>query len=138
MIALDSSVLIAALSGWHPAHEVSRLAMAADERALPSHAAFETVSALSRMPEGYRSAPAAVLNAIERAFAGRWLTLEADAIRACLTQAVAAGIRGGALYDALVAATATVHGATLLSADRRASAAYEALGARVQYLQVGS
>lgn len=43
-------------------------------------------------------------------------------------QAVAARLTGGAIYDALIAATANHAGATLLSRDRRAAATYEALG----------
>lgn len=43
-------------------------------------------------------------------------------------QAVAAGLTGGAIYDALIGATANHAGATLLSRDRRAAATYEALG----------
>jgi predicted nucleic acid-binding protein len=134
VIALDSSVVIAALSSWHPAHEASRAAIASDERALPSHVAFETAAVISRLPEGYRTTPAVVFDALERVFSRPWLTLSGEAARACLGQAAAAGIRGGALYDALIAATAGEHGATLLSADRRAGAAYEAMGATVSYL----
>jgi predicted nucleic acid-binding protein len=134
MIAMDSSVVIAALSSWHPAHKVSSAAMRDGERALPAHAAFETAAVLSRMPEGYRTTAAVVLDAIERAFHGPWLTLDAESARACLAKAVAGGIRGGALYDALIAATAHEHGATLISADRRARKAHEAMGAEVRYL----
>jgi predicted nucleic acid-binding protein len=134
VIALDSSVVVAALSSWHPAHDASRAAMLADERALPAHAAFETTATLSRMPEGYRTTAAVVLEALERDFPEPWLTLGGEAARACLASAVAAGIRGGALYDALIAATAREHGATLISADRRARDAYEAIGAEVSYV----
>jgi predicted nucleic acid-binding protein len=45
------------------------------------------------------------------------------------------GARGGALYDALIAATAAEHDMTLLSADRRASVAYETMDARVEFLR---
>ena len=135
MIAMDSSVVIAALSSWHPAHEVSWAAMHDDERVMPAHAAFETAAVLSRMPEGYRTNAAVVLDAIERVFLRPWLTLDGEAARACLAKAVAAGIRGGALYDALIAATAREHGATLLSADRRARGAYEAMGVDVSYVE---
>ncbi len=134
MIALDASAVIAALSRWHPAHEDSRAAMASDERVLASHTAFETVAVLSRLPEGYRTAPAIAFQALERIFSRPWLTLDGEAARACLSRATAAGVRGGALYDALIAATAVKHGATLLSADRRASDAYQAMGANVTYL----
>ena len=135
MIALDSSVVIAALSKWHPVHEGSQAAIARDDRALPSHVAFETAAVLSRLPKGYRTTSAVVLEALERIFTRPWLVLDGDAARNCLGRAVAAGIGGGALYDALIAATAREHGATLLSADRRAREAYEAMGADVSYVE---
>ncbi len=135
MIALDSSVVVAALSRWHPAHEGSRAALARDDRALPSHVAFETAAVLSRLPKGYRTTSAVVFEALERVFTRPWLTLDGDAARSYLGRAVAAGIGGGALYDALIAATAREHGATLLSADRRAQEAYGAMGADVSYLE---
>ncbi len=76
-----------------------------------------------------------VLEALERDFPQPWLALDQDGQRACLRRAVDAGLRGGALYDALIAATAREHGATLLSADQRAREAYEAIGADVSYLE---
>ncbi len=76
-----------------------------------------------------------VRDALDQNFPDSWLVLDADAHRACLDRAVDAGLSGGALYDALIAATAAEHGATLISADRRASPAYETMGARVEYLQ---
>jgi predicted nucleic acid-binding protein len=48
-----------------------------------------------------------------------------------LQAAVKSGIRGGALYDALIATTAAHHDHTVLRADRRAAAVYEALGVEV-------
>jgi predicted nucleic acid-binding protein len=42
------------------------------------------------------------------------------------------GITGGAVYDALVAATAAEHDAELLSCDRRAAATYERFGIRFE------
>ena len=46
-----------------------------------------------------------------------------------------AGRIGGAVYDALVALTARVAGATLVTADRRAMAVYELVGVEVRSLQ---
>jgi predicted nucleic acid-binding protein len=135
VIAPDSSVAIAALRQWHPAHEASRAALDVDGRTLVGHVAFETASTLSRMPEPYRVAPAVVFDALDRAYSSPWLVLDSAAHRSSLRRAIDAGLRGGALYDALIAATANAHDATLISADRRASAAYEAMGAHVAYLQ---
>ncbi len=71
MIAPDSSVVIAALAPWHEAHGTCRAALAEGEARLPAHVAFETTSALSRMPERRRIAPGVVLTALERDFPDR-------------------------------------------------------------------
>lgn len=75
-----------------------------------------------------------VLEALERAFAQPWLVMEAEGLRDALQSAVKAGIRGGALYDALIAATAAVHDAEILSADQRALTTYRAMGAGVRFV----
>jgi predicted nucleic acid-binding protein len=137
LIAPDSSVTIAAAAPWHVAHEAAIAALSADRPALIGHVAFETTAALSRMPEGQRLAPAVVLEWLERRFPAKWLTLPAAGTRRGLHSAVDAGIRGGALYDALIAATAAHHKATLVSADRRAAPAYAAVGVDVVYLVAG-
>jgi predicted nucleic acid-binding protein len=130
VIAPDSSVVIAALAPCHPA----RSALSQDEPRLPAHVAFETTSALSRMPEGRRIAPAVVLEALERGFARPWLAMDADGLRDALQRAIAAGVRGGALYDALIAATAAAHDAKILSADRRALGTYHAMAVEVRFV----
>jgi predicted nucleic acid-binding protein len=135
VIAPDSSVVIAALGQWHPSHRASRAAIAGEERRLVGHVAFEATSVLSRMPEPYRMVPAVVLEALERISNPPWLALDAARQHSCLRRAVAEGLSGGALYDALIAATAREHGATLLSADRRAREAYEAIGVAVSYIE---
>ena len=134
MIAPDSSVLIPALATSYEGHERCLAALAGRSPRLISHVAFEATSVLSRMPEGFRVTPVTVHAALDQDFADSWLVLDADAQRACLARAVDGGLRGGALYDALIAATAREHGATLLSADRRAQDAYEAMGADVAFL----
>lgn len=134
MIAPDSSVTIAAAASWHTAHEAATAALAADQSALIAHVAFETTAALSRMPESQRLAPAVVLGWLERRFPTTWLALPAGPTRRALRTAVDSGIRGGALYDALIAATAAHHRCTLVSADRRAAPVYAAVGVDVVYL----
>lgn len=134
MLAPDSSVVIAAVAPWHEAHEPARTALFSDEIRLPAHVAFETTSALSRMPRGRRIAPQVVLSALERDFPAPWLALDSSGMRDGLKRAVAAGVRGGALYDALIAATAAAHDAAVLSADRRALATYRAMGIEVRFV----
>jgi predicted nucleic acid-binding protein len=134
LIAPDSSVVVAALSPWHDAHAVARERLLSDEVRLIAHVAFETVSALSRMPQEHSAPAPVVLEGLVRSFPQPWLSLNATQMRAALERTVAAGVEGGALYDALIAATAGRHGAQLLSADRRAQRTYEALGADVVFI----
>ena len=47
-----------------------------------------------------------------------------------LDEAGRSGIAGGAVYDALIGATAAHHNLTLLTRDRRARWTYDAIGAR--------
>ncbi len=134
MIAPDSSVVIAALAPWHVFHGPAREALGRWTPRLVAHVAFETTSALSRMPEGRRIAPAVVLEALTRAFPEPWLALDAASARSALERAVSSGLRGGALYDGLIALTASHHGVCLLSADRRARRTYETLETPARYL----
>lgn len=86
------------------------------------------------MPDGQRLAPAVVLEWLALRFGSRWLGLPAPATRRALRTAVEQGIRGGALYDALIAATALHHRHTLITADRRAAPVYSALGVAAVYI----
>ncbi len=134
MIAPDSSVVIAALAPWHQAHRSARAAIVEADVRLPAHVAFETTSALSRMPQGRRIAPAVVLEALELGFSQPWLSMQANDLRDALRKAVEAGIRGGALYDALIAATVAQHGGEILSADQRALVTYRAMAVEVRFI----
>jgi predicted nucleic acid-binding protein len=134
VITPDSSVAIAAAVSWHVGHEAAVAALARADVALIAHVAYETTAALSRMPEGHRVAPRIVIAWLERRFAGDWLSLPAGPARSALRTAVERGIRGGALYDALVGATAAHHDRVLLTADRRAAPVYRALGVAVEYV----
>lgn len=134
MITPDSSVAIAAAAQWHSAHDAAVAALGRDDAALGTHVAYETTAALSRMPEGHRLAPRIVLEWLERRFPTEWLSLPPAAARQALSTAVEQGVRGGALYDALVGATAAHHERTLLTADRRAAPVYRALGVTVEYV----
>ncbi len=136
MIAPDSSVTIAAAVPWHVAHDAAVAALACEPASLIGHVAFEMTAALSRMPERQRLAPGVVVEWLERRFPKPWLTLPEDALGDVLRDAVGAGVRGGGLYDALIAATAAFHSRRLVSADRRAAATYAAVGVEVVYLAI--
>jgi predicted nucleic acid-binding protein len=138
LILPDSSVVVAALATWHTDHEAARRALCGIEAGLIAHVAFETASVLTRLPEGFRIAAPLVVASLHEDFPARWLTLDGARIRSALERAVVSGLRGGALYDALIAATASHHDLRLLSADRRARRTYDALGADVMYVGAAS
>ena len=86
-------------------------------------------SALTRLPAPHRVAAAdaaAVLDALGLEI----LALPAAAHLGVVRAVAGAGLSGGSVYDALVAATAAHRGLTLLTRDARARAAYDAVGAR--------
>lgn len=89
---------------------------------------------LTRLPPPHR-APAGI---VERFLAERFpeplLDLPGEDQRALLALAVRAGLSGGAIYDALVAATAKRASASLLTPVRRAAGVYEAVGVRYQLI----
>ncbi|HYN30821.1 MAG TPA: PIN domain-containing protein [Dermatophilaceae bacterium] len=129
----DTSLLIAALLQWHPRHQVARAALRTRVQALPAHVVVECFSVLTRLPAPHRLS-AADSGAALAGLRLPLLTLPADGHLRLVQDLARAGIRGGATYDGLVAATARHHDATLLTADRRARATYEAVGARVGML----
>jgi predicted nucleic acid-binding protein len=93
-------------------------------------AASEVATAASAQP----AAALAFTHAILRtALAGA--VLSAGGYERLLSISAAEGISGGAVYDAVVAATALEAGATLLTFDRRAVAVYQLL--RTDYKILG-
>ncbi len=129
MIALDTSVVVALLATWHEGHPVAAAALR-DEKdvRLPGHVALEAYSVLTRLPPPHRLSPAPVLEFLNRRFDLPWLALDSDGQRELLREASDLRLAGGAIYDALVAATARSAGALLLSRDQRAAPVYRALG----------
>ena len=114
MKALDTSVAMPALLEGHPDH-VALAQIGGDGRVLPAHAALETYSVLTRLHAG-RMSPAAAADAIDKTFVAV-IPFPAEDQAALLATLAAAGVSGGAVYDALVGLTARYHGATLLTRD---------------------
>ncbi len=133
MIAVDSSVVVAAFATWHEGHAVAAAALARKPR-LPAHVALESFSVLTRLPPPHRAPADLVAEFLAASFPDAPLTLPGRAQLALVGQAARAGLAGGAIYDALVGATARHAGATLLTRDRRAIPTYEAVGAAVELL----
>jgi predicted nucleic acid-binding protein len=95
---------------------------------IPAHAAFETYSALTRLPEPHTMDAEAVHVWLDDTFSDRWLGLTATALRLALGRLQELGIAGGAIYDGLIAMTAAAEGATLVTLDRRALGTYARVG----------
>jgi predicted nucleic acid-binding protein len=134
--AVDTSVTVAALASWHEDHRLALEAVSPGVR-LIGHVALETYAVLTRLPAPHRVPPDLVGEFLTRSFAGPLLVLSAREHRRLLSTLSAAGIIGGAVYDALIAATAQAAGETLLTLDRRAVSTYELLGARARLLNGG-
>jgi predicted nucleic acid-binding protein len=123
VIAVDSSVVIAACATWHESHPA---ALGAFERnpSLIGHCALEAYSVLTRLPGAQRVPSALVVEFLRRRFPQEPLTLSAAEVHDLVPDLHERGIVGGAVYDAIVAMSARVHGAELVSLDRRAAETY--------------
>lgn len=133
MIAIDTSVVVAAFASWHEGHASAAAALARGPR-LPAHAAVEAYSVLTRLPPPHRAAADVVEAFLATRFPQGLLALPAAAHRTLIRDVARAGLAGGAVYDALVAATARHARTTLLTRDRRAARTYEAIGVRYEWL----
>ena len=133
MIAVDTSVVVAAFGAWSPNHLEAR-GVLAKGCALPAHCGLEVFSVLTRLPDPFRAPPAIAAAFLDRRFGPRWLAPTPETVRALPQRLADLGLWGGPIYDALVAATAADHGATLFTLDSRAEPTYRAIGAAYEVL----
>jgi predicted nucleic acid-binding protein len=134
MTALDASVVVAAGVSWHEHHELARQALPQSSTRPVAHVLLEAYSALTRLPAPQRVRPTVARQYLGRLFTGQPRTLPPDEHEGVLDDVSAHGLLGGAVYDALVGATARHGGVELLTLDRRALGTYRAVGARVSLL----
>jgi predicted nucleic acid-binding protein len=131
----DSSVVIAAFASWNQHHEAALEALSRHKVVdLLAHAELESYSVLTRLPEPFRAEPTLVAEYLHRDYPGGRMVLPERERRGLLRRLASLSISGGAVYDAMAAATAAHHGHSLLSCDRRAASVYSRLGAEVTYL----
>jgi predicted nucleic acid-binding protein len=130
---IDTSVAVALVVGDHEHHLATMRAIGDRQLGLAGHAAFETFSVLTRLPAPARRPPEVVARLLAENFPeNRFLSSDRAAV---LIDALGkAGIAGGSVYDALVAAAAIEHGLKLATRDQRALATYRALGVDVEVL----
>jgi predicted nucleic acid-binding protein len=130
LIAVDTSVAVAAFASWHERHEAARKAVERDAR-LIAHCALETYSVLTRLPPPHRAPGDTVRDWLAQRFPRPLLVLSAAEHRRFVATLPEHGILGGAAYDALVAETARARGAAMATLDRRANAVYERYGVEI-------
>lgn len=132
MICLDTSVVVPLFASWHEGHH-DVLHVLAEEPRLPARVAVEAYAVLTRLPAPHRVPAGIVVDFLDRTFPpATRLVLAAGALQDAPARCGAAGIDGGATYDALIALTAIEHELVLVSRDRRAASTYRALGAPVR------
>ena len=129
MIVADTSVAVAAALPWHEAHPVARSALTGEKTRVIAQVAIETYSVLTRLPPPQRVPAAVARDYLVEMFELPAIVLAAEEYEGLLDLAVAAQIAGGAVYDAIVAATARALDATLLTFDCRAAPTYQRVGA---------
>jgi predicted nucleic acid-binding protein len=110
-LLVDTSVAVALVVSDHEHHRSTVRALRGRRLGLAGHAAFETFSVLTRLPPPLRRTPQAV------------------------HRLPVMGVAGGAVYDALVGATASQHGMRLATRDRRAVDTYRALDVDLEILR---
>lgn len=130
---VDTSAAVPLVVVDHGAHATTWDALHARELGLAGHAWFETFSVLTRLPGPARRDASTVERLLLANFPhSRFLD---EASTAALTRKLAsAGVSGGAVYDALVAAAAARHRLPLVSRDRQAAETYRAFGVEVELL----
>ncbi len=133
MITVDSSVAIAAFASWHKFHKQAWQVVLTQPK-LTTHAAMETYSVLTRLPAPHRAPASVVARFLTDSFHEDFLALPPNMFRQLINDFARTGIAGGAVYDALIGATAAYAGATLVSCDARASANYRRVSVTVELL----
>jgi predicted nucleic acid-binding protein len=131
MIAVDTSVVVAGFASWHEGHRPAVAALARKPR-VPAHVLVEAYSVLTRLPPPHRAPAGLVATFLAKRFPEAPLALPARAHRELIDSSARAGLTGGAIYDALIAATARHTGATLLTRDQRARTVYERMDVRYE------
>jgi len=132
-LLVDTSVAVALTVADHEHNAAIFRELGARRLGLAGHAAFETFSVLTRLPPPARRTPATVARLLAANFPhSRFLGPQAAAT--LLAELPTAGIAGGAVYDALVGASARDHGLLLATRDRRALETYRVLGVLVEVL----
>jgi predicted nucleic acid-binding protein len=130
-LLVDTSVAVTLTVADREHHAATFEALGDRGLGLAGHAAFETFSVLTRLPPPARRTPAAVARLLAAGFPHSKF-LGAKAMAALLASLDTLGIAGGAVYDALVGASAKEHGLALATRDHRAIEIYRLLDVQIE------
>jgi len=131
VIAVDTSVVVAGLCSWHDRHDVCRPIL--DEKpVIVGHVLVESFSVLTRLPAPYRVSAELAAELLAANFPREPLTMKPEEVMSFVAGLPQWRVIGGAVYDALIAATARDAGAALLTLDARAARTYLAIGVDTQ------
>lgn len=122
-------MIVAAFARWHARHDAAREALSGVTD-LVAHAELEAYSVLTRLPAPHRAPSKVVADFLRQRFPGSRLALPSRDRLRLVPDLASRDLTGGAVYDALIAATAMAHEYELLTCDRRASTVYRTVGAR--------
>jgi predicted nucleic acid-binding protein len=98
------------------------------------HCALETYSVLTRLPPPHRCSAGVVRDFLRVRFVEPFLRMDGRLYKDFVLALPEHAVTGGAAYDALVAATAAAHSASLITCDRRAALVYESYGLRATFI----
>jgi predicted nucleic acid-binding protein len=112
-VALDTSVVIAALLSWHESHEAAAAALEAaladpGGAVLPLPVLVEAYAVMTRLPAPHRLRPGDAAEILRSSLGSRarLATLDEAGAWQLIASLADAGIAGGRTYDALIAACA--------------------------------
>lgn len=114
-------------------HDAARRSLDGGLR-LIEHCALETYSVLTRLPPPNRAPGDVVRDFLAARFPKPLLRMSPSGYREFVLGLPDREIVGGAVYDALVAATAVENDVELVTCDRRAVPVYERYGVRTLFL----
>nr|VDG62429.1 Probable ribonuclease VapC27 [Streptococcus thermophilus] len=133
VITLDTSAAVPLLLANHGSHERLVRWSKGKELALCAHSLAETYSVLTRLPGDNRFSETDAARVIDHAFE-HVLCLPDAVARDVHNRFAQLGIKGGAVYDALIALTVLENGASLASLDKRAYPGYFDLGVTLELI----
>lgn len=134
MLAVDTSVLVAAFAEWHEQYVAARHALMR-QPVVAAHSALEAFSVLTRLPPPLSAPPAVVAEYLDRLLpAEQRVGLDIDAQRGIVSTLSDLRISRGAVYDGLIAITVASVGATILTLDRRAMQTYTKAGVAAELI----